>query len=57
MGLFGAGQTERGNQTYDPKPTSGRKAAKVAQRGGSAVSGTSSQPRAGRVAPVRGGSR
>lgn len=57
MNLFGAGTSTRGNQTYDQPRVSGRKAAKVARRGGSAVSGTSSPARPSRVAPVRGGSR
>jgi hypothetical protein len=49
---------ERGNKTYDQPPTGkARPAARIAQRGGSAVAATSSPARPSRVAPVRGGSR
>jgi len=45
------------NPRHNPKPQKAKKAAKVARRGGSAISGTSSAPRPGRVRSVRGGSR
>lgn len=56
MGIFSA-RSASDNPKYGAKPLSGRKAAKAARRGGSAISGTSSAPRPTRVKPVRGGSR
>lgn len=56
MGIFSA-LSGTSNPKHNPKPLSGRKAAKVARRGGNAISATSSAPRPTRVTPVRGGSR
>lgn len=45
------------NNPPRPKRLPTKKAARVAKRGGSAISGTSSAPRPTRVKSVRGGSR
>jgi hypothetical protein len=50
--------TDPGNKNYDQPPTGkAPAAAKMAQRGGTAIAATSSPARPSRVAPVRGGSR
>lgn len=56
MGIWSA-LSGNDNPKYNPKPLKATKAAKIARRGGSAISATSAAGRPARGGKVRGGSR